>query len=139
MISTRNRRHIFYLCNRLGLDTEARRTIQHSVCGKEHLGDMNDLDAHRLIDALKLEARKWSVRKGTRHNRLGHGGNVYNLITPEQRGKIVAMSIQAYGKFNEETMDLFCRRQFHKPFRRISSQEAVKLIEIQKSILKRKL
>ncbi|TAL31554.1 MAG: DUF1018 domain-containing protein [Spirochaetes bacterium] len=139
MISAQNRRHIFYLCTRLGLDELARHTIQHSVCGKEHLSDMNDSEAGLLIQTLKGELRKWSARQGTRHNHLVHGDNIHNLMTPEQRGKIVAMSIQAYGKFEAETMDRFCRRQFKKPYRLLTSDDAIKLIEIQKGILKRKL
>lgn len=139
MISAENRRHIFYLCGRMGLSDEERHLIQQSVCGKESLAEMNDFEAGNLIDALKAELRKWSARKGTQHNRLGHGANVHTLISPEQRKKIIAMSIQAYGIYDESAMDMFCRRQFHKPFRRLTSDEAIKLIEIQKSILKRKL
>ena len=139
MITEKNRRHIFYLCNKLGLDSEARRNIQYSACGKESMKEMSDRDASAVIDALKTERRKQSVKRGRWKNRLGHGENVYNLMTPEQRKKITAMSIQVYGRFDEGRIDKFCRRQFKKPYRLLSSDDAVKLIEIQKSMLNRKL
>jgi len=138
MIGENYRRRIFWLCGKLGLDDEGRRLVQHSVCGKQSLTLMNDGEARMMIDTLKDELRKQSTRRGTQRNSLPHVPNVYNMMTREQRAKVVAMSIQIYGEFSEEKMSIFCRRQFKKPFYRLSAEDAIRLIEIQKDILSRR-
>ncbi len=142
MITEQQRKSIFYFCSKLGFDDDTRRTIQESVAGKSSLREFNDNEADMLLKTLREQMNvhnlSTSLRPGRRRNHLMHGENVHNLITPEQRSKIIAMSIQLYGKFNKDTMDIFCSRQFGKTFRLISSGEAIKLIEIQKAMLRRK-
>jgi len=157
MISAENRRRIFYYVNKLGLDDSTRRAIQFSVTGKESLTEINNFEADMIIKTLKSElfkirkniqktagpGRKMtaeeSLKPGKHINKIPHADNVYSLITPEQIGKIKAMSLQIYGKYDELNMDRFCQRQFKKKFRRLRSDEAIKLIEIQKTMLRRKI
>ncbi|HOW81357.1 MAG TPA: DUF1018 domain-containing protein [Spirochaetota bacterium] len=139
MISDQNRRRIFFLCKRMGLDAETRHLIQYGATGRESLKDMNDQDAWRLIHALKAELRKRGApRRGIWKNHLPKGDNVVNLMTAEQRAKIKAMSMRIYGSFDENSMNKFCGRQFAKQFNHLTADEAIRLIEIQKSILDRK-
>ena len=139
MISSKNRRTIFYLCRKLNYDTEIRHNVQHSVTGKESTTEMSDHDALKLIAFLKTELQKQSTKKGKQRNFLSHDENVINLMTPEQKSKIIALSMQIYSKFDENQVNRFCQRQFKKPFRRLTAPDAIELIEIQKQILKRKL
>lgn len=136
MMREKKRRHIFYLCGRLGIGDEERRELQLSICGKESMKNMTDTDAAKVIGYLE---GKMSVVPGQRKNRLVHGPNVYTLMTPDQRKKIVALSIRIFDNFREDRMDEFSRRRFGKPFRSITSKEAARIIEIQKSMLSRKL
>jgi hypothetical protein len=154
MISTGKRRRIFALCRELNLDEEQRKIIQFSVTGKESTTEMNDRDAMSLIKTLLVEKKKLnknkagsrkkmtpeeSIKTGTHRKPLPSGNNVIRLMTPEQYAKIKALSIHLTGSFSESSMDKFTQRQYHKPLRRLKSDEAIKLIEIQKKMLERKI
>ncbi|MBN2435614.1 MAG: DUF1018 domain-containing protein [Spirochaetes bacterium] len=138
------RKTIFALCRELGLDESARHVIQKSITGKESLSKINDQQADDIIRCLRAQQQKngydieKSLRPGVLKNRRVHSSKIYNLASKEQRNKIIAMSIKIYGEFIESKMDVYCNRRFNKPFKRISSNEAIKLIEAQKIILERK-
>jgi hypothetical protein len=151
VISQANRRRIFRLCNLLGFDDAMRHDITMQVTGDESLKNIGNREAMALIKCLSENARKqgllsqgkWtavdSIKRGTqRHSRVHHP-KVYNLMSPEQKDKIITMSCHLIGEFDERRIDSFCFRMFKKPFKQISSDEAIKLIEIQKNMLKRKI
>jgi hypothetical protein len=154
MMCPKKRRHIFALSRELRLTEEQRKIIQYSATGKESTTEMNDREADRLIRVLvehkkKLKISKSgkatkmtpaeSVKKGKQRNSLPSGENVIVLMTPEQAAKIRALSIHITGSFKEESMNRFTLRQFRKPFNRLTSNEAIRLIETQKKMLHRQI
>lgn len=150
MISQQNRQRIFRLCTLLGFDDDQRHELAQQYTGKESLTKMTDSDAGKFIRGLATLASKhglskgqWtaekSIKRGTQRNTRIHQPNVYNLMSAEQREKIIVLSCHIFGEFDEHNMDKFCYRQFKKPFRQLSSDDAIKLIEIQKSMLERKI
>lgn len=142
MITDKQRKSIFYFCGILGINTENRRTMQESVTGKSSLSDFTYNDAEELLGVLARQLKGYnlekSIRPGKRRNCLHHAENVINLPTRDQLKKIIAMSIQLYGKYSDEDMDAFCRRRLKKPFRLITAKDAIRIIEIQKYMLRRK-
>ncbi len=154
MISEAYRRKIFWLCRIIGLQTEERRDVQEGITGKRSLSKMTSKEAVQVIQALSRIAIKngcmpktgqmtaeESVRKGfQKHDRKNEKSDkVYSLASKEQKDKIMAMSNQIYGSFNERRMDFFCLKQFKTTFRKLSNLHARELIEIQKEILSRKI
>lgn len=142
-MTAKKRRTIFALCRELELDESARHQIQYSITGKESLSEINDQQADDIIRCLREQQQKngydteKSLRPGKTKNKRMHSSKVYNMASKEQRSKIIAMSIRIYGEFVESKMDVYCQRRFKKPFKQISSDEAIKLIEAQKEILER--
>lgn len=139
MITQAQRRKIFALSKLLKLNDENRRLIQQSVCGKESLSKATKKDAIAIITQLNKMIRENSLERGETHNHRVHHGKVYNLISPQQISKIQNLSISIYGSYTESKLDSFCNRQFGKKLRKLSSDDAIKLIEIQKTLLRRKI
>ena len=148
------RKHIFALCRELNLSDEQRRLIQFSVTGKESTTEMNNRDADNIIKTLIAEKKKLfrnrpgsgrkmtpseSIKPGQHKNHLPSGENIITLMTPEQYAKIKALSIHLTGSFSEDAMNKFTQRQFRKPLRNLTSNQAISLIEIQKKMLNRKI
>ncbi|MEJ5361131.1 MAG: phage protein GemA/Gp16 family protein [Spirochaetota bacterium] len=140
------RKRIFYLCRLLGIDEDTRHVLQYDITGKESLTIMGNNEAQKIIEHLETIAIKCGYKlhkplpkKGQWKNKLPKSKNIYNLMTKEQQRKIIALSMQLYGSFSEEQMNKFCINHFNKPFRRLSANDARKVIEAQKSILRRKL
>ncbi len=153
-MSPEKRRHIFALCRELNLTDEQRKLIQYSVTGKESTTEMNNRDADNVIKTLIAEKKKLkknrpgsgrkmtpaeSVKPGQHKNHLPSGDNVIVLMTPDQHAKIKALSIHLTGSFSEESMSKFTQRQYHKPFRNLTADQALNLIETQKKMLARKI
>jgi len=140
------RKRIFYLCRLLGIDEDTRHAIQYERTGKESLTAMDDIQGQAIIEHLESIARQYGFtvhrsylpKKGQWKNKLPKSKKIYNLMTPEQRKKIIALSIMLYGSFSEEQMNIFCMNQFNKPFKCLSSSDARKVIEAQKSMLQRR-
>ncbi|GAB4221136.1 MAG: hypothetical protein Kow00102_14150 [Spirochaetota bacterium] len=137
------RKRLFYLCRLLGIDEDTRHAMQYEITGKESLTRMTESDINTVVNHLETIAKQngylLHTRKGHWKNKLPKGKNIYNLMTNEQRRKIIALSMQLYDSFSEEQMNIYCLNHFNKPFRRLSSSEAIKLIEAQKSMLKRRM
>lgn len=140
------RRHIFALVTEIGLSEEERRTIQHAATGKESLRDMSNEEADALIKTLIRERNKKlymtpqeSIAKGRVHNTLPKGGNLFVFPTEQQIAKIKALSIHITGSADPQALDRFAMRQYRKPFKQLSAQQAARMIETQKQILKRKI
>ncbi|MCL2154079.1 MAG: regulatory protein GemA [Leptospirales bacterium] len=148
------RKHIFALCRELGFSDEQRKLIQYSATGKESMTEMNNRDADNVIKTLVTEKRKLkknkpgsgkkmtpaeSIKPGQHKNYLPHGDNIITLMTWEQYAKIKALSIHLTGSFSEEAMNKFTQRQFKKPLRYLTSNQAISLIETQKKMLSRKI
>lgn len=154
MISEKKRKLIFALCRELNIPEEQRRIIQYSATGKESTTEMSNSDADSVIKVLTAEKKRLlkytpgcspsmtaeaSVKPGKHRNHLPSGDNIITLMTPDQLSKIKAMSIHLTGGYNEESMNKFTQRQYHKPLRRLTSGEAISLIETQKRMLNRKI
>lgn len=148
MISKTKRQKIFGLCKLLGIDDDTRRQMQYNITGKESTTEMSSEDAAKVIKELKRhlpkkQHRKFktpeeSIRPGNSTNALAKGNKTIQLMTPEMRKKIISMSIHIYGKFSEEKFNAFCQKTFKKNFNSLTASDALKAIEIQKSILARK-
>jgi len=140
MIDHGKRKYIFALCRELNLDTDQRREIQFSVTGKESTSKMNNREADEVIKVLKKETAKLFKNRPQKKekSKLPSGKNVIRLITPAQYSKIEALSILLTGSFSESKMNKFTQRQYGKPLKRLTSNQAINLIETQKTMLKRK-
>jgi len=131
----------------LGIDDDTRHTIQYEITGKDSLATMDDAEAKKIIQHLESIAIQYGYtikkpylpKKGQWKNKLPKAHNIYNLMTTEQRQKIISLSMQLYDSFSEEQMNIYCLNHFNKPFRRLSSNDARKLIEAQKSMLQRRI
>jgi phage gp16-like protein len=53
-------------CRELGIDADARRTLQLAVCGKSSMSEMNEGELTRVLDRLKADGFKVSGTKGRR-------------------------------------------------------------------------
>ncbi len=152
-MNSHKRRHIFALCRELKLDDTQRRTIQFSVTGKESSSELTNSEADAVIKVLYAEKKKMfrhqprprkkmtaqeSLRRGNWKNKLPNNKKVISLMTAEQYRKIQALSIMITGEFKESQINKFTMRQYKKPLGKLTAVEAIRLIESQKQILKRK-
>ena len=95
-ITPAQRRKIFRQAKKLGLDDDARRSLQEAIVGKASLTRFTREDARRLIDDLNEKGAK-EKRSPVRPRPKGPRplpDNVILFITPKQRTKIEVMAGQ---------------------------------------------